>query len=104
MDNKYDYLRKIDRTDMNTIEYLVLAMYIGEEIEVYIEDSVYFLQPDYERKSEEWPAWRYTVVYDCTDFDNAEKIFVGSPEEVIEYVFNGKYTLKKDYNKFKLVW
>lgn len=82
---------------------LIFSMHIGEEIEIFIDGKGYFLQPDYDSSDENRAAhgisYPYTLLFDS---ESNEMLFRGTAEEIIEYVFAEKYTLKKDFEKFKL--
>lgn len=92
---------------MNTND-LMFYMQCGEEIEIHIDGKSYFLQPDYKRFNKNWnidnPSYPFTVIYDSSDYDNPKKIFVGTTEDVINYEFENKYTLRDNFDKFKFVW
>ena len=82
-------------------------MQIGEEIEIEIDGKSYFLQPDYERTNEKLdannPPYPFTVVFDSENYEEPKKIFVGTCDEVLNFSFNGKYTLRYHFNKFKFI-
>ena len=91
-----------------TVTDLVFAMQCGEEIEFYLNDNCYFLQPDYERKqndqdSEKVP-YPFTVLFDAKNYDNPTILLVGTAEKIVSYVFEKKYTLKDNFNEFKFLW
>ena len=90
---------------MDHIEYLKNRMQTGEEFEAYVSGKCYFLQPDYDRinkkPDKDHPAYPFTVVYDANDYENAEVIFVGTTDEVINYRFDDMYSMKNDIDKFE---
>ena len=91
-----------------TVTDLVLAMQYGEEIEFYLNGNCYFLQPDYERaqndQGSQKPPYPFTVLFDAKNYDNPTILIVGTTENIISYVFEGKYTLKDNFNEFKILW
>lgn len=86
---------------------LMHAMQCGEEIEINLNGKCYFLQPDYKRFNENWCIdgipYPFTVIYDSSDYENPKEIFVGTTEEVMDYKFESKHTLRKNINEFKFV-
>lgn len=82
-------------------------MHCGEEIELELNGKIYFLQPDYSRVNhtpdEQHTPYNYTTIFDCYNYENPEPVFVGTTDEVLEYVFDQKYTLKNDLYKFKTI-
>ena len=85
---------------------LLFYMKCGEEIEVYIDGKSYFLQPNYEivkKDCDNNPAYPFTIIYDSCDYERPKKIFEGSAEDIIDYVFENKYTFRNNMDKFKFV-
>ena len=87
---------------MNIINDLIYSMQIGEELEFYLCGNRYFLQPQYETANAIWskeiPPYPFTVLFDSNDYENPKKIFVGTAEEIVNYVFDGKYTIKNNFD------
>ena len=93
-----------------TLEEFVFSIQIGEEIELFINEHAYFLQPDDTRSSASWdkdtPPYPYTVVYevDTTNQENVKEIFRGTTEEVLSFPFANEFTLKNDFELFVYVF
>ncbi|MBR2344095.1 MAG: hypothetical protein IKA64_07570 [Clostridia bacterium] len=89
------------------IDDLIEKIRCGDETELRLGQKLYFLQPQYEsqqeRQSFEDSAYAYTVIYDCEDYENPTKIFIGTTEEIINYAFENKYTLKENSEKFEVL-
>ena len=87
---------------------LIFSMQCGEEIEFYINGNCYFLQPDYERKQKnpdsEKPPYPFTVLFDAKNYENPTILLIGTAENIVNYVFEGKYTLKEHFNQFEILW
>ena len=83
----------------------IYSMQIGEEIEISVDGHLYFLQPQYETANEIWskeiPPYPFTVLFDSNDYENPKEIFIGTAEEIVNYVFDSKYTIKDNPEKFK---
>ena len=89
---------------MFVIEDLLEAMKRGEEIEAFIGSKVYFLQPDYDSFDTSINEYTKTVVFDCTNKDDDERIFVGTADEVINYKLVKGYTFKDNLDDFDITW
>lgn len=76
------------------------AMHCGEEFEICIEGQNYFLQPDYNCEDEDF-GYSHTVVYYLNNDSRSKKIFSGTIDEVVNYKFLEKYSLKDDLSKFE---
>lgn len=91
-----------------TVQMLIYAMQIGEEIDFSIDGRSYFIEPDYAQKklhpNENEPPYPIIVLFDCEDSEKCEEIFRGSAEELVEYVFPGNCTLLHDFEKFNIDW
>lgn len=87
---------------------LVFCMKCGEEIEFYINGNCYFIQPDYERANSAGDtkkmSYPFMVLYDATDYDDPKILLIGTAENLIDYVFDGEYTLRNNFDKFKFLW
>lgn len=79
-------------------------MQCGREIEFSFNKKDYFIAPDYERYYESWndtiPPYPNSVLYYCERTDKLKVIISGTTEEVICYKFDGKYSLKDNFDLF----
>ena len=89
-----------------TLNDFIYCMQIGEELELHIDGRMYFLQPNYgeQKKNIAWTQYDNFFLYDITQNYEGEKVCCGCLCDIIDYIFNGKYTLKNDFEKFKILW
>lgn len=85
----------------------VFALQCGEEIEICLENKLYFLQPEYETLNRNYdkntPPYPNTIIFDVTESDTKE-IFRGCTEDVLDYKFNGTHTLRSNLTDFRILW
>ena len=90
------------------VDDLIFSMQCGEEIEFYINGNCYFLQPDYQSANHDGDSkktiYPFTRLYDAENYDDPKMIFYGTAENIVNYVFEGKYTLKDHFNQFEFLW
>lgn len=81
---------------MDSYNYLVESLHLNREIEFAFNGKLYFAEPDtnppLERKYSIWNVETHTC------------IFSGSIEEMLNYTFEGKYSLNSNYNMFDILF
>ena len=86
---------------------LVFYIHCGAELEITICGEMFFLQPDYDTANKKWdgnnPPYPNIVLYEVKDYNHPKEIFRGKVEDVIDYKFCEKYTLRKHLDKFAII-
>ena len=81
------------------IEVLLFYLKQGREIECHFNDILYFIQPDYANNSLNTSSYK-VLLYRCEKDQKDKRIFCGTPEELLNYNFDGNYQLKNNWNLF----
>ena len=87
---------------------LVYLIRLGDEIEFYVENKQYFVQPNYEFKKEHFkelqnnPKRFQYLLYEVDSDEHSTKIFSGPLDEILQYKFYKGYTLKDDFERFEI--
>ena len=96
---KFDYDKECER-GIEKWEDLIMHASWGREIEFSFNGIPYFLQPS--SWNEENESYDEFLLYATITETEGELVLRGTSEQIVDYQFNGGYTLRENFEKFKL--
>lgn len=98
MIRKYDYSKEPDR-EVKTWDDLLFYMWMGREIEFFFNEVPYFVEPNWNLETVNIEDFTLCI---CDSDPQGEIIFTGTDEQFIDYKFENKYTLRDNFDKFRV--
>ena len=82
---------------MMNIQVFIAYLSQGREIEFRLNGNNYFLQPDYNNKTD-------YILYCCETSDNSKEIYRGNHDEILKYDFGIGVCLQDNFDSFEFLF